>query len=1649
MSEIVDCIAWIVRKTCWSCYIFFKFIFLRFLDLLGLIFNILACLTVIRLPCMIRQFLTMTKLTHWRVVGLVQLLIFFQDIPFLLMGAAVILFTLGLVCIPMAQDIREKSIKCDYTHQNGMFFYGGFKLRSLVANYFFKHVSGLLCIPLLLVTLLTWRSVIVVRKLRAHTYFDWGWRKHIVIQFFQLFVDIPCVFAAVFVVLSWRLLFYVRNVKKVRKDDHKGWNTWRLVAFKHFGLLFVDLFCFFLFAITFFTWRCPFMIIELRDDCSNQWEARSIVVRQFCLIFVDVPCILCFVLVLVTLWRLPRFVKNHKNDQWEVRMNCVYQAGMMCVDFACFLLFIVVLSTLWRLYPLVRDIRKYRKRAGHSETLDATLSSEAYSISRPSSWKIRKSICKHFGLLFVDLPAIAVFCLILLTAFRFPTTLSKLLQSGDFYAEFAMIVFVEAGKLLVDIVFLLVFVFLIIIRPVASWVRLLEDEEHAQYRHACFYMNWIPDMINDIRTRLPVAMEEEFSACLKTRVSVVEARVRMSFVCQEYLKQWKWLHDKVLQDEIFPELPHLITMVMWHENRRPYKMSRLYNCELLYLMKPVPRAHDEALSKHQREMVEYEERVTFVYKDLENFAPPKVPLWSNRCGLSTRSRRETQQVLMRLPGGNLFVFLLIVVNLLFIYRGPRLLLNLYHRWYDRRGVVFRSCKEYLSDALTFIRILIVVLLIYRAPALLLDIAIDIVSKQSWKAVRVTAARYPLEIIDDFRRLISLVFHWRSVRFLFTAIVFGILIPADLLLTVFKYAIHSSVVYPLTGALFLLFLVFPISYSFKFGEMHLNDGYDKKISYIVGGYCFATVVLLVVLIVILLKHRQDKFSVAPKPYQYVRVNWGNTHVVVFEIVELLQLLALVFSLNGIPMVGSGVLNTYSSYLLFNFTSFEMKLVLTVLGFLVWFIVCGAPVIFEHILKQFPEGKCAGNDGWRLLMVLFCNTLFVSMVEGLCGLVSCDYVNVCQNNATLYANNTTSCHTSYLRDEHSIECWVGGHQGIAWFGLWGLFWYTTTSIIYGTQYGDVDSQNVDIEFSPVYNTMVNFLKAVMVGAVVLFPGDFYFVLACLLLLGLLAIFVTIFFKSFFGYASCNSVVVSYFRVASFVIFNITVLAVLVAKVLDDEDSYTPLIVFLAGAGGTLLVASIASLLHRLETMIEKDRRAFRRTLLALEKKLDKDGYLVHSWKNHKRQWRRLVRHVYQAHKLDRNVDPESWEKISAPETDVASTAPPIGSPPPVSPGEASFDPKPPSYDETLPTTSSTSMPTENPDQLPVPFVPLEDAHELHTFISVQDDKPTNDGEIADVEVDVAILNSDQSNTDPIAIIAEVMANINAVTSHSPPETYDAEAFLKNEVWLVQRIEENKTMNERTSMAKLQCNGKNLLLFLESFVHFRAFSFAFVSQIPLWREAVTGSNWTGLLHCLQVLEKALSGNYDQPTEFDVSLGDNSIPTCVLAPDPDQEVPPVFVAEPRDPESIKNQSDSERTKALGDIGRVYSDEPIWLSVFEKVLPTVPVIRKWKLDEESNSFELVLRRSCQGAVVDVGPKGIKLAKGAVIDLPKIVKGTLTKQRLEFQKRFEPIGKKGPISITVSEILIQEVSDKVYLYSNGKKVNAEKALDSLKTIKWS
>ena len=1600
------------------------------LDLLGLFFNIAACLTIIRLPCMIKQFAIMETMADWRLVGFVQFLIFLMDIPIIFMAFAVLIFSFGIAYFPMRREIQEKMIKCDYTYKNeSKIYFGGFKLRKLVARYFFKHLTGLLCVPMLVLTLFSWRSVILVRKLRAHNYFEWKWRKVILLQFLQLFVDVPCVFVAFFVVISWRIPFYIRDVKESRQDH--SWSIWRFIAFEHFFLLFVDLFCFLLFILTMFTWRFPLLIKELRhDSCESQWDARTIVVQQFLLIFVDIPCIFCFLVVFITVWRMPRFINNLKWDEWEIRKNCVYQAGMTFVDFACFLILGIVLLTLWRIYPLIMDIRKHKKRnQGNFNTNNAEASTfspgtsyqvpELDVVSRRSSWKIRKAICKHFLFLLIDIPAIITSTLVLVTIFRLPSLVSKLIQSGDFYAEFAMIVFMEVARLFVDIVFVFFFIILMILRPVASWVHLLEDEEHLQYRNICFHIKWIPDMIKGIRKKLPVMLDEEFSLCLKDKVHIVQVRRRMSQLCQAYLEQWKLLRAKVLENDAYPDLAHLMNTVMWYEGRRPYKMIRRYACELSYLEKPVPSVHDENIAKYQEEMAEYEGKLTLVYNELEQYTPSKVPLWANRSGLFTRSRRETQKVLLGLPGGNIIFFILILINLLFVYRGPKLLVDLYHRWYDRRSIILRSLKEYLLDGLTFLRILIVLVFVYRAPALILDITIDILHKHSWTAVRATAKRYPLMIVEDVTGIISTVLDWRSIRFLFTAVLFGIFIPADVLLTVFKLSFNKCTAYFLSATLFLIYMVFPFVFSFHFGEVLLSNCFGIKISYIIGGYCLSFVIVLVCLILILLKNRGDKFSVAPEPYDYVRLNWENVHVVVFEVVEVLQLIALVFSLDGIEMAGGKILNEYSNYLLFNFASFEVKLSLTVAGFFIWFVVCGAPIIFENILEEFNEGKCASNAGWRLLMSLFSNTLFLSIIEGLCGLVACDYSNNIGNGTT---TNSTLCMYP-LHDEMSTMCWVGKHRVMALFSLWGLFWYTTTSIIYGTEYGEIDSPEVDIKFSPVYNTVINFLKALMIGAVVLISTELFVALGFLIVLTLIAVFFTIFFKRMVGYVWCNSVVVSYFRVASFVILAFSVATAFIAKRLDDSESFVPLAVFLASSFGTLLVASIASLFRKKQTATEKQRQQFRKYVLALEKRLTKEKLMLASWKSRRKQWRRLVRHVYQAQKHDRNVSSEVWQGIELSDTNHDYTAPPAAPPPDFVPHHYDPPSQPPHPFPTLETTSRTEL---QDTSVPISEIPQPQ------------DEIQSSGESVD-SPDIPTADTTSPATETISIMPEYYAG-----------NYDIDMFLDSGL---PRYHQNQDNDEAqsdgdSSVHHLQCNGKNLLLFLERFIRFSTFSFSFVSQIPLWRQAVSGSNWTGLFHCVQVLDKALTGNYNKPTALDISLGNQNILAGSLGPDPDDGMPPTFTPEPRDPESIKRISEAERERALQDVRSLCPDQPTWSVVFEKVLPTMPVIRKWNLGEHSNNFELVLRRSCQATVVDVGPKGIKLAKGAVIVLPKRLKGVLFENRLTFEKNCEPMGKKGPVSVAVSNIEILRIGEKVYLSSNGKKISVEKAIDSIKSIKW-
>lgn len=1561
-------------------------------------------------------------MVEWRLFGIIQFCIFLLDIPVMFMALALFVFSFGLLYIPMVREIQVKGIKCDYTHRIDKLYFGGFALRKLVARCFLQHFTGMLCIPLLFITLLSWRSVILVKKLRQLDYLKWEWRKVILLQFLQLFVDIPCVFVLLFVVITWRLPFYIHEVNKIRKT--RGWSRWRYVAFKHLFLLFVDLLCLLLCCLTLVTWRSVFLVKTLLKQKSDnptknllsnryQWKARRIVVQQFLLIFVDIPCIFCFLIILITLWRLPRFIKNIQKSEWKIRKNCVYQAGMMFVDLSCFFILAIVFITLWRLYPFLKDLRKYKKRDSERRS-SAVSKTEIYVVSRTASWKIRKTICKHFIFLFIDIPAMIASIFIFVTVYRIPSLMSKLIQSGNFYVEFAMIIFMEVGKLFIDMIFMILFFLFMIIRPVASWVYLLEDDDHTQYRLVSNHLKWVPDMVKETRLKMRIALDEEFSLCFKDGVDVVRARLRMSQVCLPYLEKWRALREKIMENDAYTDLAHLIDTVIWYEGRRPYKMIRLYACELAYLAKPVPLVHDKNLFQYRKEMEMFEEKAESAHSNLLKFTPAKVKLWTNKSGLFARDRKETQKILLALPGGHIVDMILIFINIILVYRTPKLFISLHRRWYDRHTIIMKSLKEYCLDGITLLRIFFVLIFVYRAPSLILDITIDIFNKHSWTAVRATAKRYPVMIVKDLVNLFTMILHWRTLRFIFTAILYGLLIPADVMLTVFKCSFKKCTAYIVTTVFFLIFLGFPFLFPFYFGEAMLNNGFGNKISFAIAGYGLSFVVLQLLLIKILIRNRGSKFSVAPEPYDYVRINWENVHIIVFEVVEMLQLVALVFSMSGIPVAGNRILYKYSNYLLFNFLSFELKLSLTVAAFTTWFVICGAPIIFENILEDLREGKCAANGGWRLLMSIFSNTLFISIIEGLCGLVACKY----SNGSGAMANHSNF--TLVLIDQESISCWQGEHRGIALFGLWGFFWYTITAIVYGTEYGEVDSPDADIKFSPVYNTLINLVKAVMIGSVVLFSDEFYFVLGLLFALSLIALVFTLSFERIFGFASCNSVSVSYFRVASFVILSVAVIAAFVAKRLGDKHSFLPVGILLGASFITLLVFCVASYRRKKLTNTEIQRALFRQLILKLESSLE-GNYMISSWNSKRKQWRRLVNGVYHAQKYDRNVSPEVWQGIEMTSTSFEDAIPPASPPSeltlqhPVSSAPFTSDFSSARHGSSLNITST---------------IPSH-----HSSVSLSEEKP---GELHTL--------SPSSESNDLENTVSSDCRLISVMPDKYDDQYDVYDFLKSAGNSNPLIDDDKHFQK--SMNKLQRYGKSLLLYFERHIFFRAFSFSFVLQLPLWRDAVAGSDWTGLVHCIQVLENSLTGNFNKPTSLDISLGDEYMSPGILGDDPDDGSPPAFTPEPRDPESIKRISDAEREKALHDIERVCSEHLTWSAVFDKLLPKIPVIRKWSIEDESHSFELVLRRSCQAKIVDVGPKGIKLAKGAVIALPKLVKGILHDNRLKFEKHCEPIGKKGPLSVSLSEVEILKIGEKIYFSSSGKKISVEKAINSVKEIEW-
>ncbi|KAK3702882.1 hypothetical protein QZH41_014159, partial [Actinostola sp. cb2023] len=1307
-----------------------------------------------------------------------------------------------------------------------------------------------------------------------------------------------------------------------------------------------------------------------------------------------------------------------------------------------------------------------------------------------------------------------------------------------------------------------------------SWVHLLEDEDHRKNRLLRFYMQWVPDIIEK-RHQMYREIEEVFSASLKNKSSSLNVRLELSLINAEFLRDLQWANKKLSKYELDAEYNYLLRMVQFYEGKRAFKMERLYQCELNYLHCADAAVHNENLIKYRNEMLRFESQVDSAIQALGKFKVQKVPLWSEECGLRTRTREETQTVLIKcLPSGRFLTTILILLNLILIYRGPALIRNLYRRWYDRRKIVFASLREYMRDLLTLLIILLVVLTLYRAPFLLMEIANDIISKRSWMAVRETVRRYPPKFARDLVDFLLLLFSWKTVRFIFTTLVFGLLMPADLFLTVMKSLFENLCLAGVsTIVLYVVFFGFPFILPFAVAPSLLASGSGSSITLCIGVLGIFLIAILVVAAILTFKHRDNTFSVRPKAYDYVRFNWTNSHAVIFEVVEFLQLLALVFVVPGIPMYGGARLNQASHYLLLNFGTFDFKFWMTTTLFILWFFICGLPVIFEQILDTFPTGTFAKQISWTLLVSLFTNTLFVTLVESFLGFVACNYNVQCPVSSNLNAgniSNQTNCPSAVLYDDVAMTCWSGPHTGIATFALLALVWYSTTAIIFGTNYGDSDHPSLDLKFSPVYNTLINFVKAVMVGVAVLAVANPYVVFALLIFLNLTALVFTLCFRRAAGFMLSNSFVLVMWRIVSFICAAIAAVSAIIAKKLNDPNSVVPLGIFLGGTGIVLvfaIVVSIVRVVRRALTPIEHKRKEFRTCLKQLEEKLVRDNRMVNSWEKNRNRWRRLVRHVYEAQKDDGNNP--SNRTLQLPEEILA--------PPPVDPrnnprlsldmnrgipGRSSFYevqnlPPPPPYHELFPHIMTPygalrPPPPYNAEFNPIEAVPFNISTRQSTpesqtnAAAIDEDTPkrSQKSSIAgsadssserDVGVDIETDGSDKGdegeesstassarNSEVRVVIendedgqplkdlqksfeysdvenganeshvnrhvtslpsdetesAEIRVEITSAISPLPPPPpplppttpdpgtsdqassnrsslhsengcekhgkFDSLLFLEYHL----RSDE-KRKREPDAVLAMECNGKNLLLVLEKHIHYSAYSFAFITQLPMWRHSVDCADWTRLMECLRTLESNLNGAFNSPSRADVACADLCVPLLRLAPDPDQVPVPIFVPELRDPDEIRALSNAERSRCLRDIATIETQGSKWASVFDKLLPTKPIIKSWLWDDKTRKFTINFRRMTRGTITDIGPRGMKLAKGAVISMPKVLKGNfISANEVQFDKGFEPKGSKGPVGVTVSELGIWELNDKLYITAQGKRLAFDKAMDCLYEVEW-
>lgn len=953
----------------------------------------------------------------------------------------------------------------------------------------------------------------------------------------------------------------------------------------------------------------------------RRWHWYYVTAVELWNLVVDIPVIILALVVLCCIWRGPKLASQLWRLNWrsdnvsKIRRVALVQAWHTLRDFALLVPLLLVSLTLWRSKYLYKKMgKKIKKTPVDWQDILGTC------------WKL---VLKNFALLLVDAVALP-FAAMLLCTWRGPKLLSGWTASGNFYAFFAVTVFVEFGRFVMDIPLAMWFLLMFMLRPYGAVVLLLEDSKHRRQRELCARLPEVHDIIAQRRTindnlrdmvdlqlkngRLPVGLSDVYQgrpALYGSRPAVYESRPVLygdgSRWCGslDYFVPWAGMQELVrtvahLQahkestQHLSRRYTHLLDQVLAIETKRARKAMRRAHAEFTYMCRPDPHCREENLQLVHVEDTLFDRAAKRAYTKLASFTPPSVPLWTHSSGFSSRTRGQTMRVLVEIATTGYFAeAVLLLCNMGLVYRFPSLVLQLRTRWWMRRELLLRNLWEHVLDLLAVICILITTTGVYRALELYGAIAVSLTEHRSWRRARQNAFASIATCVTDFWDLLAMPFRWGTYTFLTLAMLWGVLVPIDLY-------------QPMAGTggavvLWIVFSGFPFLWNFYIVE-HTKQDVEH-----LGGFLLAYAFGFSLCILLSLRALAKKKAFKPAPdFRVVQYNWDNFNTLLAEVIDVLQISALVF-LVGIPSTWNRGTNDFAHYMLLNFIPLDVKFWLFVAGFVVWYFIASAPPVLEEVMQGHGDSRIVSEMVlWQLSAYFFTNTVFITMTSTVFDVLSCSYSD------TRVVSHADS----------DLPCWVGEHRAKATFALFAMMWYASTTILYNARYR-ARSLRQDIQFCALYLTVNNVLKLSMVAVALLFGREKpYVALGTLLALNLFGLAVAGLFENAVGYPICNVPRAVPYKCGAYAATTWLSVVGLVAVANDDVSSALPIVLWLGGWGCVAGAVVVYLWCMPSASSEEISREEVKAALLALEARLFSEGSMLTQWERRRTAWQRKV-------------------------------------------------------------------------------------------------------------------------------------------------------------------------------------------------------------------------------------------------------------------------------------------------------------------------------------------------------------------------------------------------------------------------------------------